>query len=210
MNILFATDFSPGAVAAQGPVGAGRFHLGTTAPIVLPEAPCPVLIARPGAAPVGGPRTYLLAVDASNEAEAATGFFARLALAPEFAVVLLSVADVRRVIPETLARAIEGAPGRNRTLATFRERARELAARALARAAEVLRRRGIPFVEAIREGHAAEAIVEEARARGAELLVLGARAAGTLGGVTRKVARYADCSVLAVRGKAPENGVRGG
>jgi len=71
-------------------------------------------------------------------------------------------------------------------------------------AAQVLDRRGIPHEEEVLEGPAAEAILQVARVRRADLIVMGSRGLGRieaalLGSVSQRVVQEAPCPVLIVR-----------
>ena len=82
----------------------------------------------------------------------------------------------------------------------------QAAAREAARAAAAaLQDRGAPVTACVRQQAPAEAILEQAREDGAELIVVGSHGMGAverflLGSVSERVARYAHCSVMVARG----------
>ena len=74
----------------------------------------------------------------------------------------------------------------------------------LAEAATLLRERGVDAAAVERRGDAATAILDEADAEDADLIVMGTRGLGTgkrwlLGSVSTKVLHHAHCNVLVVR-----------
>lgn len=78
----------------------------------------------------------------------------------------------------------------------------------LERAAVPLRERGLTVETVVREGYPATAIEEEAKARDADLVVIGTRGHSgvkhlLLGSVAERVVQKAPCPVLAVKTHAP-------
>lgn len=80
----------------------------------------------------------------------------------------------------------------------------------LERAAVPLRERGLAVETVVREGYPATAIEEEAKARDADLVVIGTRGHSgvkhlLLGSVAERVVQKAPCPVLAVKTHAPRS-----
>ena len=161
-----------------GPLGRGGLPsllLGSVALALIGQVPCPVLVARP---PIGAPHRVVLAVDGSHHAGEAIGALATYPLAPGASVTVLTAIE-----PGSTAAASPGA-----------------AAIADAAAAQ-LRDTGLTVDVAVRAGEAGHVIVEEARSRSADLVVVGCRGRGAvrgllLGSVSRHVVERAPCSVL--------------
>lgn len=136
--------------------------------------------------------TILYATDGSDHARRALEVVRDIARRYDATVIVLTAYDP---IPRDL-----GTPYGEDLMAK-----RLAAAEALVReAAAVLDERGIRHEETVLEGPAAGAILEAARIRGCDLIVLGSRGLGRvevalLGSVSQQVVQQAPCPVLIVR-----------
>ncbi len=172
-------------------MGAGRERwldillMGSTSHDVLLQAPCPVLVVH--RAERDRDLRVLVATDGSDGAERAARRFAELADPARCAVTVVSV---RR--------------GEGLGFPSGAERGDALSGpQALAsaeRAAELLRREGFAAEVKVLAGSPASALLEEARASGADLVVVGSRGLGgirrALGSVSDKLARHAPATLV--------------
>jgi nucleotide-binding universal stress UspA family protein len=185
-----------------GSRGQGPFRtmlLGSVSAEVVDHAPCPVLVAR---GPAVG--TVLLAHDGSDLARAAEDLVAGLPPLAELPVEVLSVVRTHEpsadtLAPSTLGRSMEVYGS---ALEESRQHHEDLARAA----AERLGRLGRPTVWSVRAGDPARAIVDEAEAKGSDLIAIGTHGRTGLdrivmGSVARNVLTHAHCSVLIVRGQ---------
>lgn len=135
----------------------------------------------------------ILATDGSKDATAAAEWLNEFPLPDDTAVLVLAAVAVPRTFVE--------APGLETLRASMLEEGRRLADEARARIAERW-----PGAEArVSEGDPRDVIIQTAEAWDADLVVLGARGHGVVGGfllgsVSMAVARHAPCAVLVVRG----------
>lgn len=186
-------------VGARGVGAVRRLLLGSVSLAVARHAPCPVLVVKGRTATPG---TVIAAVDGSAHALEAVRYLADLGLEGVARVIVLGVAeDVRwpRGSPVALSGQVRQA------VRERRERRRSEVQQALERAAALLGERGLPVETTLADGRPAPRIAEAARARGAGLVVVGARGLGAvkrlvLGSVSEAVLADAPCPVLVVRG----------
>lgn len=186
-----------------------RFFLGSVAQAVLRSAPCSVEIVRP--ASVDSPASsramkLLLATDGSECSEIAAhsvanrlwpaGTKIKIICVRELLVLenAVTVSSPCSVYPESLLNEIL-------------ENARNRAKKAVAQARQVLTSKGLTVCDGLNApvGDARAIILDEARAWGADLIVLGSHGRHgfdrvLLGSVSESVALYADCSVEVIRG----------
>src|SRR5262249_9269220 len=78
--------------------------------------------------------------------------------------------------------------------------------------ARPLRERGLPVTVTVQRHRPVEAILEQAREDGADLIVVGSHGMGAverflIGSVSERVARYAHCSVLVARGESARRAI---
>jgi nucleotide-binding universal stress UspA family protein len=191
-------------VGAKGRADNAYLPTGSVALAVLEHhAPADVLLVRERGLRRERARTTSLrpfpvvfATDGSVRIERAAERFYELFSIPELRPVALSVAE----LPQAAVLAAMEAEERRQLIRRLRT-----AAHAWAHAAKpFLARPGVRPQAQVLEGPAASTIVEEARRRGARLIVLGSRGARSpsgppLGSVALQVARFAPCSVLLVR-----------
>lgn len=146
----------------------------------------------------------LVAIDGSEPSTKAVDLAADLAVARGAAVIVLHVVP-REPIPPALAAfaKAEGIP-LEEEVGRWHD-ARRLGDALTRDAAERLRGRGVTAVETlVEEGTPARAIVEVARGRAVDAIVLGSRgrgalAAALLGSVAQRVAQEAPCTCIIVR-----------
>jgi nucleotide-binding universal stress UspA family protein len=182
------------ALGTRGRTGLAHLALGSVAERIVRYAPCPVLAVKEDDAG-GPPRRILAATDFSGPADGAVELAATLArqfgaelhLVHAYYIPLSAMAPYDIEIPDTLIR--EG---------------REAARKRLGAAADDLRGRGISATAHLEEGPACPAIVERARALGADLVVIGTHGYtglrhALLGSVAERTLRLAPCAVLAVK-----------
>lgn len=197
-------------LATTGRSALRSMLIGSVARDVLRTSPLPVLLV-PGWAPGKPPKvppppftkTILAATDFSDDSELAVQ--AALALAKDLRC-LLRVAHV-------LPLAAQAAPfplGAEVSVAAF-EAMEEAASEELAEAAARGRRHQVGIVPSLQVGHPATAILAEAKATGASLIVLGSHGKSAarrffLGSVAQAVAESSDRPVLVVPGQAAKRG----
>lgn len=146
------------------------------------------------------PFPVVFPTDGSMRVEHVARRFYELLSIPELRPVALAVSE----LPDPAVLAAMEVGERRRLIGKFRD-----IARAWAQAAKpLLARRGVRPQARTVHGQPAAAIIEEARASGARLIVLGSRGVRSpsgppLGSVALQVARFAPCSVLLVRGTLP-------
>jgi nucleotide-binding universal stress UspA family protein len=166
-------------VGSHGRTGLKRFLLGSVADGVKNHAECPVLIARKAPPP----KQVLIPVDGSVDAATAAQVGLRLAWA------LGAGATFVHVVPGPEFLAMTDA---------YEDLARKAADADLPQWKE----RGVATV--LKVGNVAQAILEEAEARGADLIVMGSTGEGAyegtqIGSVSNRVAHQASASVLLTR-----------
>lgn len=180
--------------------GQGPFRtmlLGSVSAEVVDHAPCPVLVAR-GATM----SRILLAHDGSVLARAAEDLVAGMPPLASLPVEVLSVVRTHEPSADTLAPSTMG-----RSMEVYGSAVEEsrLHHEAVARgAAERLGHLGRAATWGVRAGDPARALVEEAEAKGIDLIALGTHGRTgidrlVMGSVARNVLTHAHCSVLIVR-----------
>ncbi len=148
----------------------------------------------------------LLAHDGSPQARAAEDVLAGWPIFDRPPLEVLSVARYHSAMPDPIAPgAQEGSlEAYRQALGDTRQRYEEIAHSA----SERLERLGWQTTWDVRGGDPTHVIVEEAEARGIDLVVMGTHGRTglnrmVLGSVAHKVLTHAHCSVLVVRGKVP-------
>jgi nucleotide-binding universal stress UspA family protein len=188
-------------VGARGLGAMKRFFLGSVSTAVVHQATCAVLVVKPRPR---GLSNALVAVDGSGDSLAAARFFAGLPLDPALGVRLLGVVE-RPYAPRTAPRRISGIVAAAIEQIVIERRAELERALATIRPEFEMK---VPKVEtSVALGAPADEII--AAARGADLVVLGARGLGTIerlliGSVSERVLHHAPCSVLIVKGRPAE------
>ena len=183
-------------IGAKGLCAPSEFRLGSTAYKLAHYADCSVLVARPPER--AQPLSVILAADGSREARRAADLLCALSLPAWAEVTAVSVAEAQAGLANGERRPVAEVP--------------EVVQRALLDAAEAhvaevierLRGCGAHVQGTIRFGHPAQEILSAAQEQDADLIVVGARGQTRddlfrLGGVSQKIIKYADCSVLVVR-----------
>lgn len=204
-EILLAAESHPTdliVVGSSGLSGVSRFLLGSVSDRVARHAPCPVLLARPL---VNDLRRVVLGVDGSEGAAWAAGWLERLPL-PEGSEVHLVTA-----MPPHFTAFYHGEeiwPSLQEEYDRLYERQCGMAAARLdnlTTAFTLVEKRSISSVET---GDPAHTLLQVAERDQADLIVVGSHGMSALdrfllGSVSDKVLRYADCSVVVVRGPHP-------
>jgi nucleotide-binding universal stress UspA family protein len=179
-------------VGSRGHGAIERMLLGSTSAEVVDRAPCPVLIAR-----TAGVATAVVAVDGSPCADGAVSFLVTHRLFPEASIKVVSV-NPRTVLADATAFGLSAAE-----LSIEAEaEARAWHADVANRVADDLRRDGRRAETVVRDGNAANEILDVAR--DADLVVVGTRGNTglrriLLGSTARNVLSHAHASVLVVR-----------
>lgn len=187
-------------VGTRGLSAIARFLLGSVAEGVARHAPCPVLLARPLH---GALERVMVGVDSSPNARHAAQWLLTLPLPPGCEIRLVRVvplpafvAPVQETlgppVPEHLAAAVQQEQDEAR-------KALDTIAASLGSA-----NGGFKIVTEVVMGHAAVSLIELARDRGVDLLVVGSQGFSgveqfLLGSVSENVLRHAPCSVLVVK-----------
>lgn len=189
-------------IATHGHTGLKRVWLGSTAERVVRHAPCPVLTVptrelprRPGPASPFRLKKILVPIDFSNLSKDALPYATLLARQFEAEIVLLHVVQSfpidrllgAELISQTMVPAIQQA---GKDLARL--------------AADLGKSTGVKVSAVVREGTPHEAICQEAKSLGADLVVLTTHGYTGLkhvwlGSTAERVVRYVTCPVLAVR-----------
>ena len=182
----------------RGPIASSL--LGSVSAGVIDRAPCPVLVARHAQT-----ERIVFADDGSAGAATAAAFLDRFPIFGEVAFQVVSVVDVGRPLSVADAPLIYSAGERLYldTLEEERARANDIAE---ARR-DAITSRPRTLKTSVREGDAAEEILDAAHAFAADLIVMGSRgqtgvARFFAGSVARRVLLGAKCSVLIARGTA--------
>ena len=184
-------------MGARGLSAVRRLLLGSISSEVVDHAPCPILIARHATID-----HVLLATDGSPSATDALRFVAESGLFAGSPIRVLAVGNAGMpwwvgVTPVDGLTSID-------IYADEAEACERRATRVADEAAARLRELNVQATTAVRDGDVCSAILEEAEAQGADLIVLGARNFGALhrwlvGSVSRSVLHLAEASVLIVR-----------
>jgi nucleotide-binding universal stress UspA family protein len=190
-------------LGARGHGTLDRMLLGSVSAEVVGHAPCPVLVAR-GRSIHGG----LVATDASPSAIGAAAMIGKDGFLAGVEARVISVVDVP--IPWWTGMAADASWVAS-AYVDAREASRRDVATEAERATEQLRANGLKTSVVTREGDAAQEILAEAAAWGAELIVVGSRRQGAitrglLGSVSRNVLEHASVSVLVGGGPSHQTG----
>lgn len=213
--LLAAAEQASADVIVLGARGGGTAEsrsLGSTVQAVVRAATLPVLIARPSHDRAQtGPLRVLLAVDETPASRQAAQFAGNLSFPAGSSGKLMSVVPRPGSDVPKWAEVLSVSPQAAEIRAAFdREQAAEVGRRREL-LAELAREGGLPKFAAepplVREGIAAEEILNVVERERFDLLVLGARRRGAwsrffLGSVSDAVLSCADCSVLIVRERA--------
>jgi nucleotide-binding universal stress UspA family protein len=185
-------------LGTRGLTGITHLLLGSTAERVVQRAPCPVLTVHPDDHGYGTPvRSILVPTDFSPHAEEA----ARVARA----CLCAAGAPARLVLLHAYHLPIEyTAYGPIPTSVNFMADVGADAQEQLDLAAKELRAEGLEVEAVTREGYAPEIIVDEAAARGVDVIALGTHgrtglAHLLLGSTAERVVQHAKCPVMTVR-----------
>jgi nucleotide-binding universal stress UspA family protein len=145
-------------------------------------------------------KTILVAVDGSDQAQKAVDVAADLAQKYDAQLLLLSVYKHVSALESThtLVHSKDSVGPRNPTL-------RDLANEFVKKADERARERGATRIEThVKRGQPARVIVEFAKEKGADVIVMGSRGLGDIGGfllgsVSHKVSSLAECTCITVK-----------
>jgi nucleotide-binding universal stress UspA family protein len=190
-------------LGTRGLTGITHLLLGSTAERVVQRAPCPVLTVHPDDRGYGTPvRSILVPTDFSPHAEEA----ARVARA----CLCAAGAPAKLVLLHAYHLPIEyTAYGPIPTSVRFLEDVGADAQERLDLLAAGMARQGLAVEAVTREGYAPDVIVDEARARGADLIAMGTHgrtglAHLLLGSTAERVVQHAPCPVITVRRREEE------
>lgn len=184
-------------VGSRGLTGLERVLLGSVAANVARHCRRPVLVGRE---PRNDLREAILGTDGSERARHAAQFLARFPLPPETRVTVVHVLRLYDPFPGILP--TDKAEFRAAVL-EVRQRQEQEARALVEREAAPLREAGRRVETEVRYGSAADALLELAEERRADLIALGARGVSLIegllvGSVADRVLREAACSVLIV------------
>ncbi len=197
------------ALGTKGLSGMKRFLLGSVSEWVLYDAPCSVLVVRGEPQP---PTTssrglhVLLAMDGSSDSREA------VALLKTFKLPKSSRLTILHVVEKPVALITLAWVSAQMDATEFAEECRRTGRQAGVRLLEATQRdlmgEELEVDTMLSEGHAADEILKAAQDVQADLIVVGSRGMTEirrvmmLGGVSHKVVRHAECSVLVVRKRA--------
>lgn len=185
-------------VGSHGLSGFRAFFLGSVARNVAHHAGCSVLITRP---PKYGLQQVIFGTDGSEHAAAAESLLAKLPLPETSRITAVTAVRLFEPMGSMLPMEAYGIEGMVREV----RQAQEESARATAEAAAArLRGAGKQAEACPQSGDPATAILEQADARQADLVVVGARGVSLIegllvGSVAERVMKKAPCSVLVGR-----------
>lgn len=185
-------------VGARGLSTARRLLIGSVSSEVVDHAPCPVLVAREGDI-----ERVLWATDQSVESERTADFIAESGLFDKAEIRVLSVAEAWMAWWAGMS-PVDGATSMEVYVDAAEIAERRAKAAAEAAADRLPGRRATAMYS--RPGDIPYAILQEAEAFGAHVIILGARRLGPvhrwlIGSVSRSVLHHAPMSVLIVRPK---------
>jgi nucleotide-binding universal stress UspA family protein len=195
-------------VGSRGLGAVSRFFLGSVAQAVLRSAPCSVEIVRSGSAdsPASShAMKILLATDGSECSEMAVQSVANRPWPAGSAIKVICVRELLDL--ENAATVSSPCPVYPESLLNeILEDADKRADKAIAQARQVLTSKGLKVCDGpgTPVGDARAILLDEARAWGADLIILGSHGRHgfdrvVLGSVSESVALYADCSVEVIR-----------
>ncbi len=196
-------------VGSRGLGAVSRFFLGSVAQAILRSAPCSVEIVRSASAdsPASShAMKILLATDGSECSEIAVRSVAKRPWPAGSEIKVISVRELLTL--QNAATVSSPCPIYPESLLNeILEDARKRAEKAVAHARHVLTGKGLRVCDGpgTPVGDAREILLDEARAWGVDLIVLGSHGRHgfdrlVLGSVSESVALYADCSVEVIRG----------
>jgi nucleotide-binding universal stress UspA family protein len=198
------------ALGTKGLSGMKRFLLGSVSEWVLYDAPCSVLVVRgrPQGAAANNSRGLhvLLAMDGSSDSREAVALLKTLKLQKSSRLTILHVVE-KPVVLITLA-WVSAQMDATEFAEECRRTGRQAGVQLLEETQRDLMEEEIEGDTKLTEGHAADEILKAAQDFQADLIVVGSRGMTEfkrvmmLGGVSHKVVRHAECSVLVVRKRA--------
>lgn len=186
-------------VAPHADERARRFLLGSVSETILHNSPTSVAIARPGLGRKKR-RTILIGLDGSASGQKAAQWV-QSHIVRRCRIFLVYVHEPPDTMLDRLSRInTESSPLLQRAQEAGNRRAR----RSLEKTGNALRAQGHGVGTVISGGSPAAEILDLARRRRVDLIILGSRGLGSfdryvLGSVSSKVARHADCSVIIVK-----------
>lgn len=192
-----AADFHADLIVmgTYGRGGLAHLLLGSVAERVLRHAPCPVMVVPAAAAAQAGAdfQRVLCPIDGSPASHDAVAF--AVALGRETHAELTLLMAVEPMAPLDEAGAVDVAEYQRLAEANARETLRQAASEDVRSACRV--------AEVVSTGRASACILEAARQRAADVIVMGVRGRGAIdlaafGSTTHEVVRHAPCAVVAV------------
>ncbi len=188
-------------MGARGLKGVSSFLLGSVTRSAAILSPKPVLVVKNGHIEAGGGASLkiLLATDGSESPRAAAGFLASMPLPAKTEIRILNVTwSAVSDIPERYIIEVDELV--KQEIERAREKEYAASGNIIRRTRAELEKKFGNISEAIRIGDPAQEIIAEARAYGADMVVVGCRGlrgiAGMMGSVSRRVLGHVNCSVL--------------
>lgn len=195
------------ALGTKGQSGMKRFLLGSVSEWVLYDAPCSVLVVRERLQEAAGNSSrglhVLLAMDGSSDSREAVALLKTLKLPRSSRLTIIHVVEKPTALI-TLA-LVSGHIDATKFAEDCKQTSRQAGARLLEKTQRDLMGEELEVDIKLTEGHAADEILKAAQDIQADLLVVGSqgvtglRRLMMLGGVSHKVVRHAQCSVLVAR-----------
>lgn len=185
-------------LGARGHSGLAALLLGSVSDVVLRQAPCPVLLARPLS---GELHRVILGTDGSPGSNRAAELLARLPLPDGCEVRLLTLLPA---FDQIAREHVAVSPPLTAEATTLADLQRQEAQKHLDSVETLLRNSGKSTVTEIRGTDPAEGLLAASQQEGADLLVIGSHTQTPLerfflGSVSETLAHQAPCSVLVVR-----------
>jgi nucleotide-binding universal stress UspA family protein len=204
--VRLAEEIDAGMVVmgSRGRGGIRRALMGSVADDVTRHAHCPVLVVRGDGPAALFPARIVLAIDGSEEAQAATDTVETIAAG--------TGSEVHVVHAGFTAHLPYAQPYMAENIESFAKQAEKEAREFLeGRVEKIKANTGLPVHAHLRRGNPSGEIVELAEEVDANLVVIGSRGLGgirrsLMGGVSDSVVRHAHCPVLVVRHTEDEDG----
>ncbi len=182
----------------RGRTGLRRLMMGSVTAKVIGHAPCNVLVVPRAARPEY--KNILVATDGSHHSNAAASVAIGIAKRCNARLIAVSVVPYESISPLGIVHS-------EMQWGLVTEESRKAAENNLKSVKEISEKEGVKIEELILEGRPYEAIVNAAKEKRADLIVVGSHGRTGLdrllmGSVTERVIGHAECAVLVVKAKA--------